>query len=139
MSTVLWTNLLVNGQVSTDDSDKPALHAHADKLDAIAQRLELGSFLALCDTTDLRFNQDEFELPAGVTSTNEVMATEGVWMEVRAAVRLLKGLLAHVEEKNVRFGLLSNAHDEVVEELAEALAYARSAPQGASFNFCVVT
>ena len=138
MSTVLWTNLLVNGEVTTDEADKYALHEHSDKLDDLGKKLGLGSFNDICDTTDLRFNMDEFELPEGVESTSEVMAKEGVWVEVAQAVRLLDGLLTHIKEKKVRFGLLSNDYDQVVEELTEALAYAREAPAGAKFNFCVV-
>ncbi len=139
MSTVLWTNLLVNGQVTTDESDKPCLHKHADKLDAICRKLGLRSFLDLCDTTDLRFNADEFELPKGVESTNDVMAIDGVWLDVPQAIRLLDGLLAHLRQNKIRFGLLSNDHEQVLEELAEALAYARSAKSAdVKFNFCIV-
>ena len=143
MSTVLWTNLLVDGKVSTDDSDKPALHKHADTLDAISRKLGLGPFSALCDTTDLRFNLDEVELPEGMASTNELMAIQGAWVELPKAVRLLDGLLAHLRANKVRFGLLSNDYDEVVAELAEALAEAldwaqASGVPGARFNFSVV-
>ena len=140
MSTVLWANLLVSGQVASDESDKFALYKHTDKLDAISLKLGLGSFLAICDTTDLRFNADEFELPDGVESTNEVMATQGMWLEVSQAVRLLDGLLKHLRQNKVRFGLLSNDYEHVMSELGEALAYAQTAQQpGAKFNFSVVT
>lgn len=138
MSTVLWTNLLINGEVTTDEADKYALHEHADKLDALSKKLGLGSFNDICDTTDLRFNMEEFELPEGVESTNDVMAKEGVWIEVAQAVRLLEGLHTHLTQDKVRFGLLSNDYDQVMEELAEALAYAKAAPVDAKFNFCVV-
>ncbi len=139
MSTVLWSNLLINGEVSTDEADKYALHEHIDKLDALSKKLGLGSFNDICDTTDLRFNMDDdFELPEGVESTNEIMAKEGVWVEVAQAVRLLEGLHAHLTQDKVRFGLLSNDYDQVMEELAEALAYAKAAPADAKFNFCVV-
>lgn len=138
MSTVLWSNLLVNGEVTTDESDKYALHEHSDKLDAISRKLGLTPFLDLCDTTDLRYNMDEFELPDGVESTNDIMAKEGAWADVADGIRLLDGLLAHLRENKTRFGLLSNDYDQVMEELAEALAYAKTAPAGAKFNFCVV-
>jgi hypothetical protein len=140
LSTVLWANLLVGGQVTSDESDKLALHKHADKLDAISRRLGLGSFLDICDTTDLRFNADEFELPEGVESTNEVMATQGTWLEVAQAIRLLDGLLTHLRQNKVRFGLLSNDYEHVLSELAEALAYAQAAEHPtAKFNFSIVT
>lgn len=138
MSTVLWTNLLVDGEVTTDDADKYALHEHSDKLDAISRKLGLTPFLDICDTTDLRFNMDEFELPEGVESTNDVMAKDGVWIDAAQGVSLLEGLLAHLKANKVRFGLLSNDYDQVMEELAEALAYAKTAPAEAKFNFCVV-
>ena len=139
MSTVLWTNLLVNGEVATDENDKYALYEHGDKLDAISRKLGLTPFLDLCDTTDARFNMDDdFELPEGVESTNEIMAKEGMWVDAAQGVSLLEGLIAHLKANKVRFGLLSNDYDQVMEELAEALAYAKTAPAGAKFNFCVV-
>jgi hypothetical protein len=56
------------------------------------------------------------------------------------AVALLEGLLAAVQERRMRFGLLRDDHDEVVRELSETLAFARAAAaQGAMFNFAVVT
>ncbi len=77
----------------SDESDKSALHKHADKLDAIAKRLTLPLFLSMCDTTDVRFNLGEFELPEGVDSTDGVMALEGSWIPAHDAVRLLAGVL----------------------------------------------
>lgn len=140
MSTVLWSNLLVDGQVTSDQSDKPALHKYADQLDGLSKKLGLGSFLAICDSTDARFNLDDFELPEGMTSTDEVMARDGVWLDGAEAVRLLEGLLAHLRQHPVRFGFLTNDHAEVVSELAEALAFAKSGtPQAAKFNFSIVT
>lgn len=141
MSTVLWANILVNGQVVTDDSDKVALYKHADKLDALSRRLGLGSFLEACDTTDLRFNTSDLELPAGAQTSNEVMAAQGVWLDAPQATRLLDGLLAHLRLHEVRFGLLTNDYLQVLSELSAALAYAHVALAHKSktkFNFCVV-
>lgn len=140
MSTVLWANLLVSGQVTSDESDKFALYKHTEKLDAIGRKLGLVSFLEICDTTDLRFNADEFELPDGVESTNEVMATQGAWVDVAQAIKLLDGLLTHLRQNKVRFGLLSNDYEQVLSELSEALTFARTAQQSdVKFNFSVVT
>ena len=67
------------------------------------------------------------------------MAIDGVWLDVPQAIRLLDGLLAHLRQNKIRFGLLSNDHEQVLEELAEAFAYARSAKSAdAKFNFCIV-
>lgn len=140
MSTVLWANLLVSGQVASDESDKFALYKHTDKLDALSRKLGLGSFIDICDTTDLRFNADEFELPEGVESTDEVMATQGAWLEVASAIKLLEGLLTHLRQNKIRFGLLADNYEHVLSELAEALAYAQTAQQSdAKFNFSIVT
>ncbi len=140
MSTVLWCNLLEDGNVVSDQSDKPALHKHADKLDAIATRLGLPSFVGICDTTDARFNASDARLPEGMTSTDEVMAKDGAWMPAEQAETLLAGLLAHIRDQRVRFGLLSNDHDQVIEELSEALLFAKRARgPGAGFNFSIVT
>lgn len=139
MSTVLWANLLVDGVVTSDESDKPALHRHTDKLDGLFQRVAGIAFTTFCDTTDLAFNLGDDELPEGVTSTNEVMAVSGKWIPANEAVRAITAALAEIETRKTRFGLLRNDHDDVVAELKESLAYASStAAADARFNFCVV-
>lgn len=139
MSTVLWANLLQDGIVTSDEDDKYALYKHTDKLDRIAKNLGLASFAAICDTTDAQFNLSDDELPDGMESTNEVMALNGVWITATAAQDMLKGLLDYVQKDQTRFGLFSNDHDAVVEELAQALSFVKSAQSPlAKFNFAVV-
>jgi hypothetical protein len=138
VSTVLWANVLVDGKVVSDQSDHLALYKHADKLDTIATSLVLPSFIGICDTTDQRFNIKDTELPAGMTSTDEVMAAQGAWMPVADAVTMLEALRDHIVTKNVRFGLLSNQQPQVVAELDEVLAFARGQSQADRFNFSVV-
>ena len=140
MSTVLWANLLIDGEVSSDESDKAALHRHADKLDGIFQRAAGVSLQSFCDTTDLEYNLgDDEELPEGMTSTHQVMARSGKWIAAAEAVRAITAALAEIEARKTRFGLLRNDHDAVVAELKESLDYARStqAPD-ARFNFSIV-
>jgi hypothetical protein len=140
MSTVLWSNLLEDGIVRSDESDKPALHKHAEKLATISQQLGYTSFLEICDTTDVLFNTGSIELPTGMETTEELMAVEGVWLQVGEAEKFLTSLLAHIQQQNTRFGLLSNDHNLVVAELTAALAYAKSANSpAAKFNFSIVT
>ncbi len=140
MSTVLWANLLQDGIVTSDEDDKYALYKHTDKLDRIAKNLGLNSLAAICDTTDAQFNLSDEELPKGMESTNEVMALKGAWISAAEAQSLLSGLIEYVQKNQTRFGLFSNDHDAVVEELAQALSFAKSAKSPlAKFNFCVVT
>lgn len=140
MSTVLWANVMVGDEVRSEEADRHALYKHAGKLDTICQSLGLPSFQATCDTTDLRFNTDDsFELPDGMSSTNELMAREGVWMDAAGASGYLRRLVSHIREKKVRFGLLSNDHDAVVRELDEVIAFLDAQGSGATrFNFSVV-
>ena len=139
MSTVLWANLLVNGEVKSEQADRSALYTHGEKLDAITKQLGLPSFLAACDTTDARFNTEDLDLPSGVTSTDEVMARQGDWIEVADAVAMLESLLHHIRTNNVRFGLLRNQHQEVVTELTEVIAFVKAGGTAAQkFNFSVV-
>ncbi len=140
MSTVLWSNLRIDGKVESDESDLYALYKHTDKLEQLTQKLGLPSFQSTCDTTDLQFNMnDDAELPEGMSSTSEVMALKGQWLELADGIRMLEGLLANIRKEKVRFGLLSNQHDDVVEELELALALARKGEGRAQgFNFCVV-
>lgn len=139
MSTVLWANLLVDGIVTSDESDKPALHRYVDKLDGIFQRAAGVSLLSFCDSTDLEFNLGDDELPEGMTSTSEMMAQSGKWIPAAEAVRAITAALAEIEARKIRFGLLRNDHDAVVAELKESLAYVGStAAADARFNLCIV-
>lgn len=140
MSTVLWANQLSDGAVTSDQEDRYALYRHLDKLDKVCRSLGMTPLSAICDSTDMQFNLGDAELPEGMTSTNDLMARDGVWVPAVEAVALLEGLLAAVREKQIRFGILRDDHDEVVRELSESLAVARAAAaQGAKFNFAVVT
>lgn len=139
MSTVLWANLLVDGKVLSEQEDRYALYKHVTKLDTLCRSLGLKPFLEFCDTTDLRYNTEDFELPAGVETTDEVMATQGTWVGTREAIDLLEKLLEHVRAKGVRFGMLSNQHAEVVAELAEVIEFVHTnAATARKFNFSVV-
>jgi len=140
MSTVLWANLLVDGRVQSDEEDRRSLFDFTDKLDDLCKSLGVPSFAELCDSTDERFNLDEFELPDGMESTNEYMAIHGTWIDLPDAIRMLETLLRHVQEKSVRFGLLKNQHADVVSDLTEVLAFAKAHTGGAAkFNFSIVT
>lgn len=139
MSTVLWANYLAGGVVTTDASDKHALFKHADKLDSVCRASGLPPFSEICDSTDMRFNVDDIELPEGMQSTDELMAQNGVWMEGKSAVEMLERLLAAIESKQIRFGAIKNNYDDVVAELEESIAFAKvAAENGARFNFSIV-
>lgn len=139
MSTVLWANVLQDGVVRSEEADRIALYRHADRLDAIAKKLGLPSFHAACDSTDAHYNaDDDLELPEGMTSTTEVMAASGAWLPRAEALSLLEGLLAHVRAEKTRFGLLSNQHDAVVEELDGVLGFLRGEAGAEKFNFAIV-
>lgn len=140
MSTVLWANLLVNGIVQSEEVDRRSLFDFTDKLADLCLSLEIPSFADLCDSTDVRFNMDEFELPDGMTSTSEYMAIHGAWMDLPDALGMLEALLQHIRAKSIRFGLLRNQHADVVRDLAEVIAFAKAPVDGvAKFNFSIVT
>lgn len=139
MSTVLWANRLRDGVVESDTSDKQALYRHSRKLDAVCQRSSGRSFSQLCDTTDLRFNLQDQDLPAGMSSTDELMARSGVWQPADLVVGMLAAALQEIRDKKIRFGLFRDDHEAVVAELEESLRYAEDAVvQKAQFNFSVV-
>lgn len=139
MSTVLWANQLDGETVTSDEADKWALHSHVKKLDQLTKDAGLRSFSDFLDFTDMQFNVTDAELPAGMESTDELMARDGVWQSADEAVAVLGELLNIVTTKKPRFGLLKNGYDDVVAELTESLEYARKAvAAGAKFNFSVV-
>ncbi|RTL45635.1 MAG: hypothetical protein EKK53_05480 [Burkholderiales bacterium] len=130
---------LVAGEVTCEEADYSALYRHADKLDTLTRKLGLTPFQSLCDLTDVRFNMDQLKLPEGMTSTTELMAVQGAWVDTTQAVTMLQSLRQHIVDHKVRFGLLSNQHDEVVQELGAALAFAKTQVATApKFNFVVV-
>ncbi|MEM7469045.1 MAG: hypothetical protein AAF387_19475 [Pseudomonadota bacterium] len=139
MSTVLWANYLEDGKVVSDESDKYAIYKHAKKLDAIAKKLALSSFIDMQDTTDYEFNVTDKALPPGMESTDELMARDGIWVEAQSAIDLLNRLIEEIEAKKIRFGILSDARSDVVAELKDSLTFAQKAQsRAAKFNFSVV-
>lgn len=138
MSTVLWANVLVDDVVHSDEQDRHALYRHADRLDSLARSLGLPSFAAACDTTDMRYNFEDLELPDGMASTSEVMAASGAWLAREEAMRMLDGLLAHIRARDVRFGLLRNQQADVLAELDAVRAFLDGRPDAQKFNFAVV-
>ncbi|EHR6738977.1 hypothetical protein KUK89_004541 [Vibrio parahaemolyticus] len=139
MSTVLWANILLDGVVESDESDKYALYKHSKKLDKISKSLNITCFMSVQDFTDVQFNLSGKDLPDEMESTDELMAINGVWINGAEAVAMLEGLIAHILDKKVNFGLLSNDKDVVVSELRESLVYANKAKNlNGKFNFSVV-
>ena len=139
MSTVLWANYLVDGSVTCDESDKYALLEHADALDALCREHGVMPFLETQDSTDLEFNVGGDELPDGTESTDELMAAKGHWVDARTAVTMLETLLRVIGNPDSAPTSLAGARDELVEELEESLAFARTAVEkSARFNFSIV-
>lgn len=70
MSTVLWANRLLDDAVTSDQSDKYAMHKHLSKIDKVARRAGLMAVSEMCDTTDLHYNIQNLPLPDGMASTD---------------------------------------------------------------------
>jgi hypothetical protein len=139
MSTVLWANRLIDGAVTSDQSDKYALYKHLSQIDKVAQAAGLPPLSEICDSTDLRCNAENLALPDGMKSTDEWMVVEGVWIDGNIALMQLMSLHDAIESKKPRFGLLRNDYNTVVAELRESMAFAREAvTQSAKFNFSIV-
>lgn len=146
MSTVLWANVLMaDGKVVSEQADYPALYRHAEKLQKLSKEAGLPGFEEHCDLTDIRYNMEDLPLPDGMTSTDELMARDGVWLEPAKMVALLQSLEQKITQGNVRFGLLSNQQSDVLEELRLARAYfeqqlgaAQPAASLKGFNFSVI-
>ena len=139
MSTVLWANRLIDGVVTSDQSDKYAMHKHLSKIDEIAGGAGLMALSEICDTTDLRFNIEDLSLPEGMASTNEWMAAQGFWVDAEIAASQLAALIDAIETRKPRFGLIRNDYEAILAELRESLAFAReAAAHAAKFNFSIV-
>lgn len=139
MSTVLWANVLTNGEVISDESDKYAIYKHSKKLDKITKDLNVVGFISVQDLTDMQFNLSNEELPDGMESTDEVMAKNGVWISGADAVEMLEKLISYISTRKTKFGMLSNDHDQVISELKESLEIANKAKiKNGMFNFSVL-
>lgn len=139
MSTVLWANKLVRGEVTALQSDLYALNRYLDKLDGICRDLGLTPISEFCDSTDTMVNVGQLEMPDDMESTDELMARDGQWIEAAAALTILEQVLEKIVDDQTRFGMLSNAHDDVVEELRESIEFAKQADgESAKFNFAIV-
>lgn len=139
MSQVLWANTLIGGVVSSDESDKYALYKHVKKLSKLSQKIGVLDFLSMQDTTDAEFNISNRDLPEGMRSTNELMARDGVWVSGEDAVKTIEGLIEHISQNDIKFGVFSNDASAVINELQESLVLAQKAEKLQSkFNFCVV-
>ncbi len=139
MSTVLWANVLENGRVNSDGSDKYVLYKYSEKLEKLTSQLNVVGFASVQDFTDMQFNLSEENLPDGMESTDEVMAVKGVWVSGVEAVEMLEKLINHISENKVKFGLFSNDHKEVINELKESLVIAKNAKNiNGKFNYSVV-
>lgn len=139
MSTVLWANILVNGEVESDESDLYALYKHSKKISKLTNQLNVTNFESAQDFTDARFNLSDAELPDGMESTDELMAEKGNWVSGADAAHMLESLIAHLSARQIKFGLISNDSDQVLLELKQSLEIANKARSaGAMFNFSVV-
>lgn len=139
MSTVLWANVLVNGVVVSDESDKRALYKYAKKLDKISKALNVTHFLSVQDFTDIQFNLSDQDLPEGMGSTNDLMAKAGVWVSGEEAVEMLQKLINYISSNKTKFGFLANESEAVINELTESLISANKAQsENGKFNFSVV-
>lgn len=139
MSTVLWANYLQDGRVTSDEADKYALYKFSSKLEKLTRQLGVSSFADAQDTTDAQLNVTDEALPDGMESSDQVMAAQGVWIAADDAVTMLDALIREIEDKNVKFGMLGNAKDDVLQELRDSLAFAQQAAErNARFNFSVV-
>ena len=122
MGSTLSANILSRGMVRSDPRPKAALHRHRGKLDSIALGIGVALFDELCDT-EIRPSQ------------RQEPAAAGVWLDAQEALRTLTSLLAEIESRRIRFGLLHDEHAEVVTELRDAIAFAKQAEPGDRFNF----
>ena len=139
MSTVLWANYLVDGQVVSEEADYPALYHHVDKLDEICHKLEIIPISDMVDSTDREFNALDMELPEGMESTTDIMAAEGRWIAADEAVEAMDELKAYLIEHYPHIGLLHNATPDIITELEESIDWAITAESlSAKFNFSIV-
>lgn len=139
MSTVLWSNSLKNGEVSSDQENLHALYKHIEKLDAVCKKIGIQTISSICDNTNYLINLKLLEMPDSFENSEQLMVKQGIWVEAVEAKEILEKLLNHIELYKLRFGLFNNAHGDIVEELRTSSQFAHNAAKtGAKFNFAIV-
>ncbi|GAB1596905.1 hypothetical protein [Lysobacter claricitrinus] len=134
MAMVFWAHVARDGALDCEGADRLALYRHRHALDALAHRLGLPRLDAMVDTTDLRFNFGEIDLPDD--DTNAAMLASGVWCEAGQALLLFEGLDAALDTD---VALDSKARIAVREDVQGVLDFLRPrAIDGARFNLSVV-
>lgn len=134
MAMVFWAHVAHDGALHCEGADRLALYRHRHALDALAHRLGLPRFDAMVDTTDLRFNFGELDVPGD--DPNAAMLVDGVWCDAAQAMLLFEGLDAALEGDPT---LDTKARIAVREELQGVLDFLRPrALDGARFNLAVV-
>ncbi|MGY3266908.1 hypothetical protein [Lysobacter sp. HA35] len=134
MAMVFWAHVARDGALDCEGADRLALYRHRHALDALAHRLGLPRLDGMVDTTDLRFNFGELELPDD--DSNAAMLASGVWCEAESALLLFEGLDAALDSEAT---LDPKARIAVREELQGLLDFLRPlATDGARFNLAVV-
>lgn len=134
MAMVFWAHVARGAALDCEGSDRLALYRHRHALDALAHRLGLPRLDAMIDTTDLRFNFGELDLPDD--DPNAAMLESGVWCDADRALLLFEGLDAALD---VDASLDAKARVAVREELQGVLDFLRPrAVDGARFNLSVV-
>ncbi|AXK72774.1 hypothetical protein DWG18_11120 [Lysobacter sp. TY2-98] len=134
MAMVFWAHVAFDGALHCEGADRLALYRHRHALDALAQRLGLPRLDAMVDTTDLRFNFGELDVPDD--DPNAAMLVNGVWCDAERALLLFEGLDAALDGEAT---LDAKARLAVREELQGVLDFLRPrAIDGARFNLAVV-
>jgi len=137
MGMTIWVNYLKDGKVTSDESDKSAMYRHLNKLDGVCGKLHVRKISDFLDTTDLEAAYDG--RATGAVNGWDLMVKEGSWFRPHEGVAVLSALIAHLREKPIRFGMLSNDYVNVMADLRECLASVEQADdQGAGFHLCVV-
>jgi hypothetical protein len=139
MSTVLWANALIDGKVNSDESDKFFLYKHSKKLDKLSKRIGVISFSSVQDFTDVKINLGQNDSPDGMVSTDELMASKGVWVSGEQSVVMIESLMSAISSQEIKFGLFKDDSQEILRELEESLITAREAEKkNGMFNYSVV-
>ncbi len=139
MSQVLWTNTLINQKLETDSSDLFMLNKFSKKLDEMTRKAGVLPFTSLLDSTDLMVNYGQLDLPENMQSTDQLMIEAGQWVTGEEAVEILERLITIIQKDNIKFGMINNNQQEVLEELSKGLIAARRAAKANGFfNFALV-
>ena len=139
MSQVIWVGKLFEGKMdeSGDQFDKPFILKFSKKIDAICRKNKLLEISTFFDSTEIQAGMiDDYQ---GFEDGYRLVEAKGKWFEPSDGIAVIEKVLEVLKETPIKFGLISDRYNEVINELKNCLEQIKVIEsKNGKFNFCIV-